>query len=64
MNLMIGTLLYLWPKGSVNTTHTGGQIINRKNKSIIFQAGHVRLPRQSSCNIHNQKQRGSNLVQL
>lgn len=50
MNLIIGTLLYLWPNGRENTIQTGGQIMNATKRNIILMPLHLRLPRQSSWN--------------
>lgn len=50
MNLIIGTLLYLWPTGRENTSQTGGQTMNATKRNIILMPVHLRLPRQSSWN--------------
>lgn len=48
INLMIGTLLYLWPNGRVNTTQTGGQIMNAMSSKTNLKPDQFRTPRQSS----------------
>lgn len=48
MNLMIGTLWYLWPIGRVKAIHTGGHTIKATNSSRVFQAVQLRAPLQSS----------------
>lgn len=48
MNFIIGTLLYLCPNGKVKTTQTGGTMMKTKNSNMIFHAGQVSDPRQSS----------------
>lgn len=48
MNFIIGTLLYLWPRGSANTTQTGGQTRNATNRRIVLKAFQFRLPCHNS----------------
>ncbi len=53
MNLMIGTLLYLWPNGRVNITQTGGQIMKAMRSKTNLNPDQFKTPRQSSYDTEN-----------